>query len=331
MTLADPGAAAATGRGILLDDGTLSARLIPYGAALADLWLAGFSQPLVLGFPDPADYRAHSPYFGATVGRWANRIAHGRCMLDGRELELERGEDGHHLHGGGASFARRDWDVVSASDRHAEFAIAGPDGEGGFPGRIEARVRYDIAAPGTLRIEMTATSDRRTYAGFTHHSYFNLSGRADIHDHVLEIAAEDYLPCDAELIPTGEVAPVAGTAFDFRAPRRVGPAAGEPALYNNTFCLHRDRIDTPRLAARLRAPGGPTLELRTTAPGLHLYNGYKLGVAVPGHGGRAYGPFAGLCLEPQLWPDAPNRPHFPSALLAPGEVYRQVTELRLAP
>lgn len=311
--------------------GSLSAELISWGAALRDLRLDGLAHPLVLGFEDLASYVAHSPYFGAVVGRYANRIAGGRFAVDGRSFDLDRNESGrHHLHGGSATFARRPWTVLEASGDSVLFGLVSEDGDAGYPGRVEVRCRYTAEPPATLRMTLTGSTDRPTVLNLAQHGYFNLGGSDRILDHRLQIVAQAYLPVDGTSIPTGERAAVAGSRFDFRAPRPVhaGPP-GADSVYDHNFVLAEARRAQPSFAARLEAAEGRVaMEVWTTEPGLQFYDGWKLAVPVPGLGGRRYGAHAGLCLEPQIWPDAPNRPGFPSAILRPGENYRQVTELR---
>lgn len=326
-----------------LDDGTdihevvleaegLRLALISYGASIRDLAMiaAAAPRPLVLGLDSVEDYMRHSSHMGAIAGRYANRIAHGRFELDGRTVQLSLNQAGrHHLHGGGPNgFGKRPWVLVEANDRSARFAVASPDGDEGYPGRCDAACLYELAGPGLVRITLTATADAPTVVNLATHSYFNLDGGPDILDHRLEIPAGAYTPVDADLIPTGEIAPVAGTPFDFRQSR---PVRHESQTYDHNWVVHRDRATAPRLLARLTGPRtGTTLEVHSTEPGIQFYDASKMNLPVTGTYGRRFGPHAGLCLEPQLFPDTPNNPQFGSAVLRPGETYRQVTEYRIA-
>ena len=313
--------------------GGLSASIITWGAVLRDLRLDGHAHPLVCGFDTLPPYLEHSPHMGAIAGRVANRIGDGRFMLDGREIQVDRNVAGrHHLHGGTAAFGKRPWRLAAHSADSVTLALTSPDGDGGYPGRVEAECVYRIEAPATLTITLTATTDAPTLVNLAGHSYFNLDGAADVLGHRLRIAADRITETDADHIPTGRTLPVAGTPHDFRAMRPVlMQGASGRMLYDDNWCLSDAPADTPRFAARLEAPaGGIAMELLTTEPGLQLYDGSKVNVPVPGLDGRRYGAACGLCLEAQRWPDAPNHPGFPSAVLRPGETYRQVTQYRFA-
>ncbi|MFO1185972.1 MAG: aldose epimerase family protein [Alphaproteobacteria bacterium] len=307
--------------------GGLSARVITWGAAVRDLRLTGHRAPLVLGLNSLEDYARHSRHFGAMAGRCANRIGAGRCVIGGAEYRLERNEDGRtHLHGGDAfGFSKRPWRLAGHDARSVTLALTAEDGEAGYPGRVETEVTYTIEPPATLLVAARATTDKPTLVNLAHHSYFNLGGE-DIRGHALEVAAGRITELDELRVPTGRVLDVAGTPFDFREPLTIG-ARG--ASYDINFCLTDSVRDAPHFAARAALPdGGLALEVWTTEPGLQIYDAARLNCPVPGLEGRRYGAFAGLCLEAQRWPNAVNHPHFPSALLCPGEVYRQQTEYR---
>lgn len=306
--------------------GDLAAWISPLGASLVDLRLRKIGHPLVLGFASRDDYALGEHYAGAVIGRHANRIAGGRAEIDGTIFQLPRNSGGHHLHGGATGLARQDWQVVSAEPDLLVLRLHSPDGHEGYPGNCDIELRYETTGT-TLRLSFRAQSDRATLLNLCHHPYFNFSGRPDIFDHRLEINADRYLVSSPDLIPTGEIRPVAGSAFDFRRERAIGASRPEPG-FNNNFCLASQTRPEPHYAARLSLAGGPAMDVWTTQPGLHLYDGYKLEPGLTGLEGRRYGPNAGLCLEAQNWPDSPNHPGFPSALLRPGETYRQVTEYR---
>lgn len=313
---------------LALAGGGLTARIITYGAAVQDLRLDGHAPPLVLGFEQLDDYLLRSPYFGAIVGRYANRIGGARFALDGREFLVDANQLGKHLlHGGSAGADKRVWTI---EDHGPDFAVLGldfADGEMGFPGNLRARCTYRLAAD-ALTVEITATTDAPTLANFSHHSYFNLDdgGASPILDHALLLVADAYLPVDGEAIPTGEIRPVTGTPFDFRSSRRIGT----DAEYDHNFCLAPARRAPVEVARLSGARSGVTMTVATGEPGLQFYAGLRTARDAPGLDGITYGEHAGLCLEAQVWPDAPNKPHFPQAVLRPGETLRQVTAYRFA-
>jgi aldose 1-epimerase len=307
------------------------AKILNWGAVLRDLLIprAKGPQRVTLGLNSVADYEAHSPSFGAVPGRFANRIANGRFSLDGVEFKLDRkpGEK-HTLHGGPRGFGKRPWRVARHDESSATLTLHSPDGDGGFPGALDATCIYRLEEPSTLRVELTAVSDQATIVNLTQHAYFNLDGSPDILDHELTLNAEFYTPTDQDLIPTGEIRSVAGTAFDFRSPRSIRNSAGQ--AYDVNFVLAaRPLADGLALAARLRSPkNGLCMELFTSEPGVQFYDAAKLNCPVAGLAGAHYGPHAGLCLEPQVYPDSPNRRHFPDCVLRPDEEYRHISEFR---
>ncbi|MFB2551410.1 aldose epimerase family protein [Ensifer soli] len=313
---------------LTLRGGGLTARILTFGAVIQDLRLDGHAPPLVLGLNTLEDYLVHSPYFGATPGRCSNRIAGGRFTIDGKAYQLELNENGvTHLHGGENGIARRNWTIAAQTDNAVTLTVTDPDGQAGYPGACTTTCTYSLEDGGVLSVTYDSESDKPTPCNICQHSYFNLDGAPDALDHEIEIPADHYIPTDALQIPTGEVLPVEGTVFDLRSmtPLRR-QTEGDRVLYDHTFPLSLTR--TPkRLAARVRShASGVTLEVRTGEPGMHLYTGFKMDLAVPGLEGRRYGPFAGFCLETQTWPDAINHPNFPDAVLRPGKVLRQETD-----
>ena len=306
----------------------LTARVMTWGAVLQDLRLDPHPHPLVLGFDRFDLYPERSPSFGAIVGRVANRIAGGQAEIGGRAYRFDRNFLGRHtLHGGSDGSGRRLWRIAEAGADFVTLAIALPDGHMGFPGNLEARASYRILPGPALSIEIGATADAETVCNFAHHSYWNLDGTASALDHLLRIDAADYLATDDELIPT-DVLPVAGSPFDFRAARPLG---GEGALHDLNFCLS-DAAQALRQVAALTGPrSGLTMAIETTEPGLQLYDGANIPAKAgdaPGLGGTPYGAFAGIALEPQRWPDAPNRAWAPQVRLVPGQEYRQHSVFR---
>jgi aldose 1-epimerase len=305
----------------------VTAVLTSWGATLVRLLVPGRQGPaadVVLGFDRLAGYTGPHPHFGGTIGRYANRIAGARFSLSGRVHRLDANEPPHHLHGGSIGFDRRPWrseTFQAPGEAGVVFRLESPDGDQGYPGALSAEARYALGEGGELRLDLSAQADAPTVVSLTQHAYWNLAdaGAGDVLGHELEIAADAYLPVDRERIPTGEIAPVAGTALDFRRPRRLGAALRDaPDGLDHNLVLRGGGA----VAARLRDPrSGRVLELSTTAPGLQLYAGGGLDGSCRGRGGVAYRRHAGVCLEPQRFPDAPNRPEFGSVVLAPGERY----------
>ncbi len=292
---------------------------------------------VVLGFDDPVGYLGPHPYFGALIGRYGNRIAQGRFEMNGRDIRLARNNGPNHLHGGERGFDKVIWsDEVEATGKTTlRLTYVSDDGEEGYPGRLTTQVTYEVTE-NELLISYRATTDQPTVVNLTQHSYFNLAGhdQGDVLGHELFIDADRFTPIDEELIPTGELASVEGTSFDFRTPTRVGArlGSGQGALpgYDHNFVLNQSSRE-PRLAARVFEPGcGRQMEVLTTEPGLQLYTGQGLDGSLRGKGGAAYASFAGLCLETQHFPDSPNRPHFPSTRLDPGGEYKTKTIYRFS-
>ncbi len=302
--------------------GGLEMNVLTYGCIISALHVPGADGPaanVVLGFDRLEPYVRASPYFGAVVGRYANRIANARFAIDGREHRVSPNDPPHHVHGGFKGFDKRVWDAEASGNGTAVvFRRRSPEGEEGYPGALDAQVTYTLAER-ELRIGYEAIAEAATHVNLTQHSYFNLRGSGDVLDHCLTIHASTYLPVDEALIPTGELAPVADTPFDFQESTPIGSRlrTGHVQLtrcggYDHSFTINRGG-DASALAARVLEPSsGRTLELRTTEPGLQFYSGQVAG-------------YRGFCLEPQHYPDSPNRPEFPSTLLRPGERYESKT------
>lgn len=306
---------------VTLRGGGLTARVMTWGAVVQDLRMQGHEPPLVLGFDRFEDYPAHSRYFGAIAGRCANRIADARFELDGQEFRLDPNFLGkHHLHGGSLGTGKRLWRIADLGESHVTLAIELADGEMGYPGAMRVQATYALPGEGVLDIRIRAECDRPTLCNFAPHSYFNLSGEPDILNHSLRVGADHYLPVDAELIPTGQVAPVQGTDFDLRAGARLGDVCARQRLDHN-FCLS-DRRVALREVAELTA-GALRMRIRTTEPGLQVFDAAPFDLPVPGLGGRRIGPHAGLAIEPQVWPDAIHHPDWPQPILRPGETCEQ--------
>lgn len=315
--------------------GGLTAKIMSWAAAVQDLRLDGHDAPLVLGFEHFADYPSFSPYFGAIAGRCANRIGGGRFTVAGKRHQADTNFLGKHaLHGGSRGYGKRVWDVSLHGEDFVTLGLHSPDGDMGFPGAIEVSCTYRLKVPGILSVELTATTDEPTLCNLAHHSYFNLDdgGSSDILDHRMMIDAAAYLPVDDELIPTGVVQPVDATPFDFRRARPIRwEEDGGQIVYDHNFCLAAARGPLKQAVWAQGARSGVEMEVWTTEPGVQFYAGHKVGREQQGLDGRRYGAHAGFCLEPQVWPDSPNRPYFPQAVLLPGETYRQTTEYRFKP
>lgn len=311
-----------------------TASIITWGAVLRDLVVpaAGGPQRVVLGLNSIEDYRAYSPHFGATPGRFANRIAGGHFTLDGMTYTLPTNDKGKNtLHGGPKGFGKLPWRLDHADEASATLVLESPDGDAGFPGLVRATCTYTLREPGTLVVDLQATTDAPTLVNLAHHSYFNLDGSPDVLDHELMLNCPFMTPADADNIPTGEIRAVAGTPFDFTAMRPIRDASG--STYDNNFVIAPmpDLASGLAHAATVRSPkNGLTLEVHTDQPGVQFYDASKLNCPVPGLDGAHYGAHGGFALECQVFPDAPHRRHFPSAVLRPGETYRQRTEYRFA-
>lgn len=306
------------------------ATIVSWGAVLRDLVVPGRTGPqrVVLGLDTLDDYVRYSPNFGAVIGRYANRIGQARFRLDGREVDLVPNENGNELHGGPDGFGRRAWTIVAHDGRRVHLALVSEDGDMGYPGRLFATATYEMLEPATLRITLQASADQPTPVNLTTHSYYNLDGSPDVRDHKLQVSADFYTPVDAELVPTGEIASVAGTRFDFREARQLR-TNGAYQDYDANLVIRREPDSGLAHAATLSSDvSGIALELWTTEPGVQVYDGHLIDVPVAGLGGAVLRPYAGLPLEPQKFPDSPNRSYFPSTLLMPGYVSRQVNEVR---
>ncbi len=309
----------------------VTVKLIDYGAIIVSVETPdrnGRTANITLGFPDLAGYLGRHPYFGATVGRYANRIAGAAFTLDGRTWRLAANNGPNHLHGGLAGFDKVMWQasvIQTASEAGVRFHRRSPDGEEGYPGNLDVEADYVLTDRDELRVEFRARTDQATPVNLTNHAYWNLSGSGTILDHELMLAADYYLPVDEGLIPTGELRPVAGTPMDFTRPKAIGADIGRlaPAVgYDHCYVL-RSQDGSLAPAARVRDPkSGRVLEILTTQPGIQLYTGNFLDGSAQNGGFARY---QGLCLETQHYPDSPNRPEFPNTILRPGESYRQVT------
>ncbi len=310
--------------------------LMTYGARLAQLWVpdrVGALADIVLGHDSLADWAGQGGYLGATCGRYSNRISGGQFVLDGQPVQVDQNEGAQHLHGGAAGFDRKHWRIDSHSATHVTFATTSAAGEMGYPGALEAQVTYRLDGLG-LSIEMTAQTDAPTVVNLVNHAYFNLAGQGsgDVLAQHLRVEAGFYLPVDHHLIPTGEVLSVTGTAFDLRRLRPIGTPFPGPDGFDHNLCLSAP-LGADGLRPCLEAvdpASGRRIRLATTEPGVQLYTGAHFD-GTPGKAGARYPRFAGFAVETQRFPDSPNRPHFPSARLEPGQIYRHQMKFDFSP
>lgn len=315
--------------GILLE-------VVTAGAAVRRVVVVDDHGPVdvALGFADAAAYGTGMDYLGATIGRYGNRIAGAGFALDGVEHVLVANEKGNTLHGGLEGFDQREWSVVEQDERHVRLALHSPDGDQGFPGALDVTVTYSVE-PGLVRIDYTATTDRDTVVSLTNHAYFNLDGESSgpVDDHELTISADAFTVAGAALLPTGELRDVTGTPFDFRTPTRLGDALArdDEQLVLGGGIDHNlvVRGSGLRHVATLRGTSGRTLVVESDQPGVQVYTGSHFDGTVVGTSGTAYGPRAGIALETQGFPDAPNHVGFPSTVLRAGETHASTTTWRL--
>lgn len=300
-----------------------------YGGAVVSLLAPdrhGEFADVVLGYETLEEYVRNPRYFGGLIGRHANRIGLGRFSLNDHEYQLTQNNGVNHLHGGAKGFDKRVWTAAAETSADAaalRLQYLSVDGEEGYPGNVRAEVTYTLLPDNELEIDYSATTDRDTIVNLTNHAYFNLAGSGDILGHYLTLHADAFTPVSKELIPTGEIESVENTVMDFRQIRPIATGG-----YDHNFVL-KDYDGSLRIAARLHEPNsGRGLEMLTTQPGIQFYSGNFLDGSLIGKGGVAYEQYAGLCLEPQHFPDAPNHANFPSSVLRRGEAYKHVSVYR---
>jgi aldose 1-epimerase len=320
------------------------AAITNYGARIVGLAVPGKDGKLVdvvLGYDSVKSYQKKGePYFGAVIGRYGNRIAKAKFSLDGTNYQLEANDGANSLHGGSKGFHSQVWDVKQVNDSTLELTYVSPDLEGGYPGEVKATVFYTLGADNELKIDYEATTTKAGPLNLTNHAYFNLNGEgaATINDHLLQINADVFTPVDSTLIPTGVIAPVANTPFDFTKPTAIGLRVDSADAqlkngkgYDHNFVL-RDSSNTKKLAATVY--GGQTgifLEVYTTEPGIQFYGGnFLTGKDNDGKHGHAYGYRSAFCLETQHFPNSPNQPSFLSTIVKPGETYKTSTSYKFS-
>lgn len=324
----------------------MTVRIISYGAILQAVLVPdrhGKAGDIALGYADMAGYLSAPNYFGASVGRYANRIKRGQFSIDGKSYQLATNNNGNALHGGIKGFDKRLWDITdvkSGSSASVKLRYVSADGEEGYPGTLTVTATYALDETNRLTVEYQATTDKPTIVNLSNHSFWNLAGEASqrsIYDQLLTIPAERTTVVDASLIPTGELRPVQGTPLDFRRPVRIGARirdGRDPQIvfgqgYDENYVLAREVSASPRLAARVEdTNSGRVMEIHSNQPGVQLYTGNFLDGTAVGKSGHAYRQGDGLVLEPQIFPDTPNQPSFGSARLDPGDTYRNLIVYR---
>jgi aldose 1-epimerase len=317
------------------------AKVMEYGAILTELWVPdknGRSATVVCGFDNLDQYLQGHPFFGATTGRYANRIANGRFTLQGKEYKLATNNGPNHLHGGLKGFDKQLWRseplTAKTGQQSVRFSYTSKDGEEGYPGNLSVTVIYTLTDQNEIQIDYSATTDKATVVNLTNHSYFNLAGSGDILDHIVQINADCYTAVNDQLIPTGELAAIAGTSLDFQKATAIGERIDKlkpvPGGYDHNFVLKRESNALELVASVAEPKSGRKLEVLTTEPGMQLYTGNFLDGKLKGINGITYNKHSALCLETQHFPDSPNHPKFPSTTLLPGELLTSTTVYRFA-
>ncbi len=313
------------------------ARISNYGGLVVSLKVPdknGKMGDVVLGYDNLADYIKDTPYFGALIGRYGNRIAKGKFTLDGKEYTLATNNYPNALHGGTKGFDKVVWEptiMASADGPALKLKYLSRDGEEGYPGNLSVTAVYTLTHDNALKLEFTATTDQDTVVNLTHHSYFNLAGKGTILDHVVMIPADKYTPVDSTLIPTGELAPVEGTPFDFRTPTAIGARINQDNEqlkfgkgYDHNWVINKPPGQYGLMARVTEPTSGRIMEVWSDEPGLQFYSGNFLDGTLTGKGGWVYQFRDGFCMEPQHYPDSPNKPEFPSVVLKPGKTFHNV-------
>ncbi len=322
----------------LTNENGLRARIMTYGAIVVSLEVPdrdGDLADITLGYDDLDGYIANSPYFGAIVGRYGNRIAAGLFTLDDKTYQLATNDGANHLHGGVRGYDKVVWSAEPVETDDAvgvKLTYLSPDGEEGYPGNLSCEVTYLLTNDDELKVSYLATTDKATPVNLTHHSYFNLAGCArDILGHELTINADRYTPVDEGLIPTGELAAVAGTPMDFTSPKTIGAEIGQaPGGYDHNYVLNKEGEEMSLAASVYEPDSGRVMEIFTGESGIQFYSGNFLDGTITGKAGIVYARHFGFCLETQHFPDSPNKPDFPTTILRPGETYRHETVHRFS-
>ena len=312
----------------------MEVKIINYGGIITSIKTPdkeGNMENVVLGFDNLDKYLEGTPYFGAIIGRFGNRIGQAQFSLNGESYQLAANNGANHLHGGEVGYDKVFWDAETLPGNALKMTYLSEDGEEGYPGNLDISVTYTLTDDDEIKIDYYATTDKATPVNLTNHSYFNLSGDPEtlILDHVLQIEADRYTPVDFGLIPTGELAPVEDTAFDFTEPETIGARIEDvPGGYDHNFVLNKFEEELPLVATLTDPETGRSMEILTSEPGLQFYSGNFLDGTITGSDGTVFNKYAALCLETQHFPDSPNKPEFPSTILEPGEVYETTTIYR---
>ena len=323
----------------LVNHSGITMKVTNYGGIITSLMVPdknGKAEDIVLGYDSLSGYLAKTPYFGALIGRYGNRIAKGKFTLDGQEYRLALNDGPNHLHGGVKGFDKVVWDAEEFKTDSAvgiKLHRVSKDGEEGYPGNLDVTVTYTLNDDNTLVFDYSATTDKATPVNLTQHSYFNLAGKGDIKSHELMINADKYTIVDSTLIPTGKLRDVKGTPFDFTTAKPIGKdleaAGGKPIGFDHNFILNAKSIND--LAAQVVEPAsGRMMEVYTDQPGIQFYTGNFLDGTITGKSGKVYEQYSGFCLETQHFPDSPNQAAFPSTILKPGEKYHTTTIYRFS-
>jgi aldose 1-epimerase len=326
---------------LLRNSAGMRARITNYGGIVMSLHVPdrnGALADVVLGYDTVAEYAKASPYFGCLIGRYGNRIANARFSLLGQEYRLAANNGPNSLHGGVKGFDKVLWKarpIASALGPALELRYSSKHLEEGFPGNLDVVAIYTLTHDNGLRVDSTATTDQATIVNLTHHSYFNLAGQGEVLGHMVFINAAHFTPVNANLIPTGELRPVAGTPFDFRQPTTIGARIDADdeqirygAGYDHNWVIAKPAGELGLVARAFEPKSGRTLEVLSTEPGTQLYTGNYLDGSIVGKGGWRYQKRSAFCFEPQHFPDSPNQPSFPSVVLVPGETYKSTIVYR---
>ncbi len=321
----------------------MEARIMTYGGIIVSLKVPdkdGKLGDVVLGYDNLDSYVKNSPYFGAMIGRYGNRIAKGHFTLDGKEYTLAVNNGPNSLHGGLKGFDKRNWKATTRQSQDGAQLVldyTSPDGEEGYPGTLKVTAVYTIMRDNALRLEFTATTDKDTVVNLTQHSYFNLAGKGTILGHIVTIPADKFTPVDSTLIPTGELRPVEGTPFDFRTPTAIGARIDQDDQqlkfgggYDHNWVINKEMGKLDLMAKVYEPESGRVLDIFSTEPGLQFYSGNFLDGTITGKYGWTYQHRSAIAMEPQHFPDSPNKPEFPTTELKPGETYHHTMMYRFS-
>lgn len=312
-----------------VDNGWMRIKMMTYGATLISVEMPdkyGETGEVTLGFDEFSLWEQPNPYFGATIGRFGNRIAGSSFEIDGTQYKLAANDGKNHLHGGLKGFDKQVWEPFPFkldTEAGVKFCYTSTDGEEGYPGNLDIAVTISLTSDNRLVFEYKAVTDKTTPVNLTNHTYWNLRDKGTVYDHVLNLQSDGYLGVSDDLIPTGEILPVKGTAFDFTSPQRIGDVIEAAGGFDHCYVLEKTEEETNTCAILKEPSSGRVMTVATNQPGVQFYTGNSLSTALPGR--RTYGTHAGLCLETQNYPDSVHQASFPSPFLHPGEEYHHLT------